>query len=368
MNSPKEKTIGIVTFLYTNYGALLQAYALQKHLRKEKLNVINIYFRTKWHVKDARVFNLYGSFKSRLSQIFFTLLRYHGLKKRKQHTEQFRNNYFNLTPVYRSVEEFISNPPSMDIYVSGSDQVFNPFGDYKDVFYLNFKKGKAKKIAYAASFGVSEFTEDVTERILPLVKDFDAISCREKEGAEYLSRVLGREIQWVVDPTLLLSAEEWGQISILPKMKDKYIFIYALAEEGYLIEIARKIKKETGHKIICVRGNTRDFISIDKFVYGCGPAEFLGFIKNSEYVVTDSFHGTIFSVIFDKPFYTFISRPKVSTRIHNLIDLLDSPDRVITHETFNNFTFDNKVFLPNRNKLEQMIEYSKNFILGEIIR
>lgn len=366
--SNSKKKIGIVTFLYTNYGGLLQGYALQKFLKDDNsLDVYNINFRTEWHEKDARVFNLYGAFKSKIGQIAFTLLRFNGLFRRKLRTEKFKRDHFNLTRVYRTTDEFISNPPPMDVYISGSDQVFNPNGMYKDVFYLNFKKGSQRKVAYSASFGIGDFNEEVTRQILPFVKDFDALSCREKEGAEYLSNILGKEAQWTVDPTLLLTADEWSEVAINPKIKTKYIFIYALAAEGYLINIARNIKAKTGYKIICVRSNTRDFHSIDKFIYGCGPSEFLGLVKNAEYVVTDSFHGTIFSTIFDKPFYSFISRPKVSTRIYNLIELLNVPERIVTNANYNNFTFDKNHSLPNKTKLSQMIKDSKSFIKREII-
>lgn len=218
----------------------------------------------------------------------------------------------------------------MDIYISGSDQVFNTNGDYVDVFYLNFEKGKSRKIAYAASFGICEFSDEIANRILPLVQDFDALSCRENEGAILLSRISGK-CQWVVDPTLLLSADDWNTVLVQPKFKNKYILIYALADENFLIDIANKIKHIYGYKVICVRGNTRDFISVDQVIYDCGPSEFIGLIKHSEYVVTDSFHGTVFSTIFDRPFYTFISRPSVSTRIYNLLEMLDLADRIVTH-------------------------------------
>ncbi len=368
MLNSKKISVGITTFLYTNYGALLQAYALQKHLKKYNiLDVTNINFRTDWHEKQARVFNLYGSIKSKFSQFVFTLIRYNGLKKRKQRTEKFKKDYFSLTPVYRTVDEFISNPPTMDIYITGSDQVFNPNGEYKDVFYLKFNKGEAKKIAYAPSFGVSDLSEDLSIKIAPLINDFDALSCREKEGATYLSNITGKVVPWLVDPTFLLSAEEWEHILISPKIKDKYIFIYALTGEEHMINIARKIKKNTGYKIICLRGNRKSFFSIDKFIYGSGPAEFIGWIRNAEYVVTDSFHGTIFSVLFDKPFYTFISRPKVSSRIYNLIDLLNIPNCIITHESIKTFSHSSKSYIVNKDKLNEMIQQSINFIQMNII-
>lgn len=362
------KTIAIATFLYTNYGALLQGYALQKYLKSNtNYNIVNINFRTNEHEQEARIFNLYGSFRSRVSQILFTLLRLKGLTQRKLRTEKFKKDYFNMTTVYRTVEAFVKNPPPADVYVTGSDQVFNPFGKYKEVFFLNFSKNKARKVAYAASFGVSEYTDEATLHISQYIKDFDALSCREVEGADYLNQLTEKQVYWVLDPTFLLTDVEWAAVTIAPKIKEKYILVYALAEERKLIDIARKIKSVTGYKIVCVRYNTRDFINIDKFIYGCGPSELLGLIRNAEAVVTDSFHGTVFSVIFDKKFYSYISRPKYAVRIYNLISLLDAWDRVIDSKSHSAFNPSIELKEMRRDKLIEKIEDSKKFIHEEIV-
>jgi hypothetical protein len=361
------KTIAIATFLYTNYGALLQGYALQQYLRSNtNCNIININFRTNEHDLEARVFNLYGSFKSRVSQILFTLIRLKGLAQRKHRTEKFKRDYFNLTAVYPTVESFVKNPPCADVYVTGSDQVFNPFGKYKDVFFLNFNKNNARKVAYAASFGVSEYTDEVTRDISHYVRDFDALSCREIEGVDYLNQIADKQVFWVLDPTFLLTDIEWTAVAIAPKIKEKYILVYALAEERKLIDIAKKIKSVTGYQIVCVRYNTRDFINIDKFVYGCGPSELLGLIQNAEAVVTDSFHGTVFSVIFDKKFYSYISRPKYAVRIYNLISLVDAWDRVVDSSNFEIFNPRTELKTIRKHDLNRKIDDSKKFIREEI--
>jgi hypothetical protein len=368
MLKSNKKRVGIFTYMLNNYGAVLQAFALQAHLKKHNtIEVFNINFRTQQHDKQDRIFKFTNSLKSNIAMLIFTLLRYNGLRLRKKRTEIFKTKYFSLSEKYNTVEEIINTPPKMNIFLTGSDQVFDPVGIYMDVYFLNFKKGDAKKIAYAPSFGVGDISEDISKKISPFVKDFDALSCREKEGAVYLSKITGKEVPWLVDPTFLLNAEEWGKISISPNIKGKYIFIYALTGEEYLIDIARKIKEKTGYKIICQSGNTRNFFSIDKLIYGSGPAEFLGLIKNSEYVITDSFHGTVFSTIFDKPFYTFISRPNVSTRIYNLIDLLNTPDRIVTHESIKIFAYSNKTPIINKDKLNQIIQHSINFIQKNIV-
>lgn len=353
----------IATFIYTNYGGVLQAYALQKYLNSfRNLDVYNLYFHTKWHDKDARVYNLYGSAKSKIGQILFSTLRFSSLFKRKYRTNKFKKAHFKFTSKFSDVDLFTSNPPKADIYISGSDQVFNPNGLYKDVFYLNFEKENSRKIAYAASFGVSEFSNESAIKILPLIDDFDSLSCREKSGCDFIKLLTNRNAEHVVDPTFLLTKEEWLNISISPKMSSKYILIYALASEKELVDVAKKIQIETGYSIVCIRSNSRDFLNVDKVVYSCGPSEFLGYIIDSEYVVTDSFHGTVFSIIFNKKFYTYISRPEVSTRIYSLLQLIDAEDSLITSNNFLDFEASVLSKKLELDKLDVQIENSKEFL------
>ncbi len=366
-NKSKKKVV-IATFLYTNYGGLLQGLALKTFLSNfNNLDIYNLNFFTKWHSKDSRVFNLYGSLKSRIGQILFSLIRLFPLLRRKRTTNSFKVNNFKLTRQYSSSEDFIANPPIADIFISGSDQVFNPKGLYRDVFYLNFKKNNSKKISYAASFGGDNFSNEELKWIKPMVNDFDALSFREKSGSDFSTIKLKKKNQWVVDPVFLLSRKEWSDFSINPKFESKYIFIYALASEQELLFIAKKIKKETGYKIICVRPNSRNFLDVDKVLYGCSPLEIIGLFENASYIVTDSFHGTAFSIIFDKPFNVFISRPEVSTRIYSLLELVNLSKKIITFERKLNFKYNDKNIKINRGKLDVMITRSINFIKKEIV-
>jgi hypothetical protein len=362
------KRVVIATFLYTNYGGLLQGFALKYYLCKFKnLAVYNLDFYTKSHYNDSRVFNLYGGLRSRIGQILFSLIRFRQLTRRNKKTASFKLNNFNLTRRYNTIDDFRNNPPSAEIFLTGSDQVFNPNGLYKDVFYLNFKKQNFKKVAYAASFGGDSFSKEMSNWIKPVVNDFDSLSCREKTGSDFLTKTLGKNVKRVVDPVFLLNDEEWTNVSISAKIKEKYILIYALAAELDLVTIAKKIKKETGYKIICVRYNTRNFLDVDKVYYGCSPFEVVGLFKNASHIITDSFHGTAFSIIFDKAFNVFISRPEVSTRIYSLVDLVSLSKRIITIENINNFVYVDSYKEIDRTKLDEMIIQSKNYLKEEII-
>lgn len=356
--------IGIFTFFQTNYGAVLQAYALQHYLEQNAdAHVEIVDFTTAEHLKAHKVFQKAtgrNPFKA-LKFYFCTLVHYKQLRGRIDKTWAFKEKYFHFTRRYSSVEDLIHNPPKEDIYITGSDQVFNPKGQYLPVYYLGFEKGVGIKAAYAPSFGISQFPDDLTKRISPYLKDFDFLSCRESSGAEYLSSITGEEVPVVVDPVLLHNATEWGKVAISPAFEDDYIFIYDLNGAENLVRIAKAIQKETNLPIVCLTGNRVKRYSVDKQIFDAGPAEFIGWIKSASFVVTDSFHGTVFSLIFNKQFYSFIAYERTSFRIRNILRQVGMEQRLITKEGLGSFDY---TITPKREnvELDSLAAYSKAFI------
>ena len=334
--------IGIFTFFQTNYGAVLQAYALQKYLQEQSGTEVEIIdFTTPEHLKGHKVFKR-QSLKNPIAAIayyFFTLIHYRQLKRRIARTWDFKNKYFHFTRRFSSMKDALENHPIEDIYITGSDQVFNPNGKHVPLYYLGFDKGNGKKVAYAPSFGISKFDDTITQKIEGYVKDFDFLSCREPAGAEYLSSFVGHEVPVVVDPVLLHGVDEWGKVAVSPKMKDNYIFIYDLNGAENLIKIAKKIQKEEKLPIVCLTRNRLRLYPVDKQVYDAGPAEFVGWIKDASYVVTDSFHGTVFSLIFSKQFFTFIAIERTSSRIRNILGKIGLEKRIVTKGEMSGFDF-----------------------------
>ena len=336
------KKIGIFTFFQTNYGAVLQAYALQHYLQQQPDTLVEIVdFTTPNHLIDHKVFQKQSTRNplAILSYWFFTCLRYRQVKRRINRTWEFKKNYFNFTRRYSTVDDLLTNHPIEDLYITGSDQVFNPNARYVPVYYLNFDKGNGKKVAYAPSFGISSFNDEITKKITDYIKDFDFLSCREQAGADYLASITGKEVPVVVDPVLLHDSSEWEKIAVSPKYGKDYIFIYDLNGGGNLIRIAKNIQKHTGLPIVCLTGNRKKFYSVNKQLYDSGPAEFVGWIKDASYVVTDSFHGTVFSLIFSKQFFTFIALEKTSSRIKNILAKVSLNDRIVTGESLDRFDF-----------------------------
>jgi hypothetical protein len=156
------------------------------------------------------------------------------------------------------------------------------------------------------------------------------LSCREIEGCKILSKLTGKYIPLVLDPIFLTSQDIWNKLAVAPDEKEEYIFVYCLKDTPSALKIAQKIKKTSGVKrILLLTPNDLRFYLGCKQIYSSGPQEFIGLIKNARFIVTDSFHGTAFSVLFNKEFYTFISRPNYSSRIISLLSTLSLMDRIV---------------------------------------
>lgn len=327
------KKIGILTFhTADNYGAVLQAYALQqfisKHLEQD-VEIIN--FSTPLLENEYQIIHLSSRNPIKDAVLkFINLLFYPSLKRKKNRFHDFRKDMLTLSQrKYVSPDDLKNNIYPYDVYITGSDQVFNPNINYSDIYYLNFNKEGGKKIAYAPSFGVSVFTDEITQRIKPYLLDFDALSCRENAGAEYLSQILCSEIPCVADPVYLLSKEDWLKLVSKPKEKNRFIFVYDLNGGKNLIEIAKKVGKECNLPIICCTGHITQIYKGVKCKYDLGPKELLGYIANAEYVVTDSFHGTSLSLVLGVKVISYIATKHTSSRIISIMEKLNITDQLM---------------------------------------
>lgn len=176
-----------------------------------------------------------------------------------------------------------------------------------------------------------------------------------------MSKITQSDVPVVIDPVFLLSSGEWEKIAVLPDQKG-YIFIYDLNGGQSLVDIARQIKQKTGLKIICLTLKVQRFYPVDKQIYDCGPREFIGYIRQAEYVVTDSFHGTAFSIIFKKKFYTYVALNHMSSRIYTLLESLNLKDRIIENKKVQEFCFEDQSLPDYARKLNEIISESKTFL------
>lgn len=309
-----------------NYGASLQAYALQHYLETLGHEVEIIDFNPWFHCDRYNPFWVPKNAIGRAARIIKILpfMRYiwypykaykGGMFKtwgRKAAFEKFEKEYYHLTPIkYYSYEQLQKKPPRADVYVAGSDQIWNTFSENgkEPSYYLDFGKESIKRISYAASLATSTIKEEYKVFIKEKLARFNAISVREKTGAKLLADIGIDNISVVLDPVFLLDKSEWQQLSLKGNLyglsHDSYVLVYDfLGNDENLISFVKAYAKEKLLKIVSVNDfSERDYADIN--INNAGPLEFLALINNAACVVASSFHATAFSVILEKEFYTF---------------------------------------------------------------
>ena len=312
------KKAGIITiFDQDNYGNRLQNYAIKEILEKnyiESITLLNHPFLNTISKKNKIRFLL-----SRLKNNSKTIL--YG-KLRNKRFKEFNKN-IKITKKYFSV----NNKEEYDYYLVGSDQVWNPtFGRLKDFDLATFTKSK-NKISFSASFGISELPEQYKEKTAKALKEFKAISVREEAGKKIVEELTGRkDVEVLVDPTMLLTAKEWDKVSKKPEQlkTDKYILNYFLGElSAERRKEIDRIAKENGCEVINILDKKSPF-------YQTGPAEFLYLEKNAFLICTDSFHSCVFAILYNRPFIIFDREDnivKMNSRIETLLSKLKLKNR-----------------------------------------
>ena len=311
---------GIITIIdNNNYGNRLQNYAVQEYLKKKNIDTSTL--------KNVEELNFRKNFIYRIIKYTYRAIK-HFLKKilkkekkefinRKKRFEEFNKN-INFYKRYITAYSKVSS--KFDYFITGSDQVWNPsFFRLSDVDFLCFADSQ-KRIAFSASFGVNQLTYENNKITKKYLNDFKAISVREDRGKEIVEELTRRnDVEVLLDPTMLLTAEEWDKVSRKPKQLkfNKYILNYFLGElsEERKKEI-NKIAKENECEII-------NILDKDSPFYATGPSEFLYLEKNAFLVCTDSFHSCVFAIIYNRPFIVFDREEKtvdMSSRIDTLLN------------------------------------------------
>lgn len=346
--------IGIISHYYKslNYGGNLQAYALCTILSILGEDAEQICFPLKgellpWEKAEK---TLSGKIKSSIKsgKLFCKIL--HRLIRTVQKTEiklfipslrenrcdafsDFNNKIIpHSNKVYnsKSIGESVSD---YDAFITGSDQVWN-FKWYNPAYFLDFVPEDKPKFSYGASMSMDTFTADSKKLFKKSLDSFLGISVREKSSSKFLSDVLQKNVQWVLDPTLLLEREHWDQVCADKIIEGKYLFCYFLSSSSKERKLAEKFAKKKGLKVVTIPHLDGEFIFRDVF-FGdiklpCpSPEEFISLIKYSEYVFTDSFHATVFSSIFDREYFVFPRKGNrgMDSRIYTLTQLLESGHR-----------------------------------------
>ena len=312
--------IGIITIHNsTNYGACLQSWALYKFLIDYGYDceIIDLhrpvhqdYIYSKKYVdyngacKKAQRFNLKSFIKKYVLRKKIPSYKIERMRK----FETF-NSQIKLSAAYRSIDELYSNPPSYDIYITGSDQLWNPTQPFCiEPYFLTFvKSSSAKKISYAASIGHDTLSEKEKEDFKHWLLSYNHISVREYEAKQLLESLVSKPISQVSDPTFLLGPEYWRSIAKAPNEKVPYILCFKLNSGCQLADYVIKIGKELNKKVI-VLTTTRDNIKNCQIVRNAGVEEFLGYIAHADMLISDSFHANVFGLLLGvKNLWAYIS-------------------------------------------------------------
>ena len=318
---------GILTFHRAiNYGAALQAYALVYKMNELGFDAELIDYRNPHIENSFHRFSLSKVNSPKKAASF--LLNYRKMKSRKKSFKSF----MKLVPTGKRCDNSVQlEKEGYDIYVTGSDQVWNPdCTGFDKTYFLDFAQ-QCKKASYAASFGVASLEDKYCEKAGELIKDYKYLAVREKQGAEIVTKIADRDATVVLDPTLLLDREEWYKIAKPSKYgKKRFLLVYMLINSPSLIEFAEKTAKEENLEIISIGNGRRKNIT---YANDIGPAEFLDLFLRAEKVVTNSFHGTAFSINLGKNFFVELHNVKNSrnSRMEDILDLFGLKSRLIEH-------------------------------------
>jgi len=317
--------VGILTqhFLF-NYGGIVQNYALQQVLIKQGYEPLTFehdtcYTRFRWFLRTVKQIFANRSLRN-LPQY-----PYKGRVGHRRFIDFIINNIKSVT-----IHDFSTtthNKYRCDAYITGSDQVWRPafnLGERIYNMYLNFVPDDVRKVAYAASFGVSEweYTDEQTTKCKDLVRKFNAVSVREESGVKLCQKYLGVSAVQVLDPTLLLEKDDYEKVCRdIPKGKP-VLFVYILEMSDKLQEAINYIAKQKQLKIKTVyAGNgVKEEDSIEKWLAG---------FRDAEYVITDSFHGMVFSIIFNKEFSIVMNHGGGTSRYKSLLSLIGLENRIV---------------------------------------
>lgn len=363
-----NKKVAILSWYnYDNYGTVLQAYALEQIINKIGYEAYHIDYSPYKRPNISFDENIIRESFVRLKQKIGNNLVCD--KERKRKFIDFRNSFLRLTEKCVIQSDFDKLNSDFSVFVTGSDQIWSPFL-FDGRYFLDFVREDNKKIAYAPSLGVETIPYNYLKtKYEEHLSGFDSLSVREKQGAAILSDILKRDVTVVLDPVFLLAKDEWNRLISHESIEEEYILVYFLGNNKSNIKKAKKYAKARNKKLkIIPIFKSR---SESGFEMGVGPLEFLGLIKGASAVLTDSFHGVAFSVIFEKEFYVFERFNKSNiksqnSRIYNILDLLGLESRLIHCDIDSQATIDYvNVFKLLKKQKEKSIDYLSQALIDD---
>ncbi len=352
------KKIAIITqHQVFNYGSVLQAYATQKIFEGHGVNVQVIdYISERWDNK--KLFWNINKKGNCFYVLIYKILRIPIILKRKSQFWGFTKKYLNLTKRYIYYDDLVKNPPDADMYIVGSDQCWNSFYNGIDkAYFLQFGNKDVKRVSFATSVGNDFYNFDEEKQIKTYLKKFSNISVREKNSIKLIESITNKKVISLIDPTLQISKKEWEKLAKKRKLvKEKYLLLFLLYNEDLnASKYAKKIADSLNLKVVELSWQFKKNSLADILLTHKTPEEFLSLVRDADFIVTNSFHGLAFSLIFEKQFIV-IKRSQFNNRISNLLDIVKLTERLV--ESSLDCSILNKKI--NYEEVEKIIEKEKN--------
>lgn len=360
--------IGILTYhACHNYGACLQAFALQQTIKSKYKDCSIIDYQTSKLIDINHPFCKIPKHPKEMIKNLTRAVYYAPLKRREWLFEDFINNVLGLTPRCSNDDDVKAISETFDCVVCGSDQTWNldPSIRYETpLYYMNFTK-KQRRITYATSFGswVKHFPER-EEELIPWIRQFDRLSMREESGVQML-RSKGLECEWVLDPTLLLHQEDYDGIVDGRIVDEPYVLLFSWNGAKEAVELTKMVSKKLGCRAFYIVPPPRAmFCGIERKL-DVGPRQFLSLVKHAEFVITNSFHGTVFSTIYQKPFISAIQN-KVDPRRASLMKQFGLEDHLMSPASCDLDVIFSTDFKKVESDISPLREHSLNYLFNAI--
>jgi len=354
--------VGIITFHRAhNLGAILQAYALTAFIKREiaDAELIDFFPNNAIPHKDSLTHKLLRTGKRVISG-----KKYEQRLEKERRMSAFMSHYALSARSFYGDKDMITDPPEYDVLVSGGDQILNQTLSGNSISYYLAFDNKARKISYSSSFGRTQISKEEERLVSEELLKFERIACREASGAKIIESLTGKKAQVVVDPVFLLEDNQWNAVSSDNQYDSPYILVYAMEDTEQLQNAVSAAKERYGYPVVVVQGKRMDHNFGGVVDHSCGPAEFISYIRDAAVIVTNSFHGIAFSILYKKDFFA-VAHSERNARIEDLLNMVQADSRLIGWENEPNeiLPIDGKIaydyMLPN-------IELSKKYLRSAI--
>lgn len=317
-----------------NYGSLLQTIAMEASIEElgAECEIIDYQRNDEDYHKIADVLVKKTKWNKNLAlRLIYKAVQSPKFRMMGKHFEKLRKDVIKTTKIYHSLDELKQDKPAADIYMTGSDQVWGPIGDdtYDPAYFLDFTDLDDVCVSYAASFGGTSFTEEILSDFQKQLKKYDVLTVREKSAVILIKKLGIKNVTQVLDPTLLHDSSYWSKM-IKDEMPENYILIYQLHNNARMLEYAYKLAEKTGLKLVTMSSTAQHLAHRGSIhVFMPSLSEWLGYIKNARFMITDSFHGTAFAINFNTQFVNVLPEG-TATRNQSILELTGLETRVVT--------------------------------------